>query len=203
MPVLNTLLNLVPFGVVIVRPSGKVVLSNPAAERIFADGGLIAVRDGRLKASSASHDRALTEAIGQAGRDMLSRPAPFSMVRSGCPPVSLAVVPVRHKNALREVLVVLSDPMHHVAVDPDILSAMFDFSPAEALIAQHMAEGKDTRDVAAHLKLSTHTVRNHLKRLFSKTNTKKQCELVRVLLRSPAGLHMRDTAPDASSTLTE
>jgi DNA-binding CsgD family transcriptional regulator len=208
MPVLTALLNLVPVGVVVVRARRQIVLSNPAADQILASEDLLVVRDGRLAALPSAYDRALTDAIDLAARDTFSRPTAFCMVRSQHAPVSVAVAPVDRGAAasstlaLRKVLVLISDPLHNIPVDPETLATMFEFTPGEALIAQHLVEGKDIIDVAQHLHLSVHTVRNHVKRLFSKTNTNKHCELLHLLLRSPAALRLRsaDRDPETSNS---
>jgi DNA-binding CsgD family transcriptional regulator len=56
-------------------------------------------------------------------------------------------------------------------------------SPREAEVLGHLAEGADTRNVAARMFLSPHTVQDHLKSMFDKTGTHSR----RALLASALG----------------
>lgn len=98
--------------------------------------------------------------------------------------------------ASRKALVFVSDPVHIIATDSDLIAKTFDFTRAEALVARHLIGGEDVDDIARELNLSWHTVRNQMKHLYSKTNTHKHCELLHLLLRSPAALHLPST-PDS------
>ena len=48
-------------------------------------------------------------------------------------------------------------------------------------------EGFDLRRAADRLGVAVHTVRTHLRLVFEKTNTHRQAELVRILLRGVVG----------------
>lgn len=139
MPVLTALLNLVPVGVVVVRARRQIVLSNPAAEQILAGEDLLIVREGRLAALPSAYDHALTEAIDLAARDTFSRPTAFCMARPQHAPVSIAVAPVDHGAAasstlaIRKVLVLISDPLHNISVDPETLATMVRIHPSRRL----------------------------------------------------------------------
>jgi DNA-binding CsgD family transcriptional regulator len=197
----DTILNLLPFGIVVVTPGGGVVLSNSIARELLQDGELLAIDSGMLVANSKVYQKALTEAISLASRKKERHASGFSMVRQGVPPISVSVAPLNNGNGAsgkgiqRNVLVLVSDPTCHIATDPKLIAKMFDFTPSEALVAGHLIEGEDVDEIAQELNLSTYTVRNHLKRLYSKTNTHKHCALLHVLLRSPAALHLSAT-PD-------
>ena len=49
-------------------------------------------------------------------------------------------------------------------------------------------QGLGLDEIADRLGLSRHTTRQHLRQVFQKTATHRQAELVRLLLRGPAGL---------------
>ena len=72
-----------------------------------------------------------------------------------------------------------------------LLARLFGFTPAEARVAALVMRGKSIGDIADELGITAHTTRNHLKRLFSKTHTNKQGELVHALLSSPAFLCLK------------
>lgn len=61
----------------------------------------------------------------------------------------------------------------------------FGLTPAETRLAQHMLAGGTAADYAARHRLSPHTVRNHLRAIYAKTNTNRQVSLLQLLLRDP------------------
>ena len=67
-------------------------------------------------------------------------------------------------------------------LDPELLIGTFDFTPAEARVASRLASGLSVREIAADAGVSSSTVRSQLHMLFQKTGTKRQGELVRLLL---------------------
>lgn len=69
-----------------------------------------------------------------------------------------------------------------------LLRDLYRLTPAEARVARGLADGLNVDEVAAHLGLSRHTVRTHLKHALAKTGTRSQRELVRVILSGPLSL---------------
>jgi|CXWL01.1.fsa_nt_gi DNA-binding CsgD family transcriptional regulator len=61
----------------------------------------------------------------------------------------------------------------------------FGLTPAETRLAQHMLAGGTAADYAAQHRLSPHTVRNHLRAIYAKTDTNRQVSLLQLLLRDP------------------
>ena len=51
-----------------------------------------------------------------------------------------------------------------------------------------LIRGKDLNEVSGELKVSRETARTHLKHIFDKTGARRQADLVRLILRGPAGL---------------
>jgi DNA-binding CsgD family transcriptional regulator len=66
--------------------------------------------------------------------------------------------------------------------DMRVLAGLFDMTPAEVRIAREIATGKSVEQIAAAGGNSTETVRTHLKRIMSKTGTRRQGELIQLLL---------------------
>lgn len=61
------------------------------------------------------------------------------------------------------------------------LAKLFGFTRAEAQLAVLLMTGKSVAESAQELGVSIHTVRSHLKRLMSKTGTRRQGALVGLL----------------------
>jgi DNA-binding CsgD family transcriptional regulator len=69
------------------------------------------------------------------------------------------------------------------APNPTTLRRLFGLTFAECRLAFHLAQGKTPKEVATLLGVSRATVGSQLGALFSKTNTKRQAELVALLGR--------------------
>lgn len=72
---------------------------------------------------------------------------------------------------------VISRARNDLLPDANIISALFDLTPAEARIARAIAEGLTPSEIARRYNVSRETVRSQLKRVLLKTSTKRQSEL--------------------------
>ena len=86
----------------------------------------------------------------------------------------------------REARVVLfvAQGEHSDGIPQNILRVLFGLTSSEATLASKLIEGKGLEPAAKKSSIGINTARTHLKKVFSKTNTSRQAELVRVLLRS-------------------
>jgi len=64
----------------------------------------------------------------------------------------------------------------------DLLSGLFDLTPAEANVARSVAKGETLRVIARARGVTLETVRTQLKGVLAKTGTRRQVDLVRLLL---------------------
>jgi DNA-binding CsgD family transcriptional regulator len=71
-------------------------------------------------------------------------------------------------------------------VDEQVLAAAFDLTPAECRIAHLLAEGHTQKEIAARVGVQHDTVRKQLQSVFQKTATRRQPDLLRLLLHLPA-----------------
>lgn len=107
-------------------------------------------------------------------------------------PLVVHALPVR-----RSALDVFSGASHVVVITPvrasaappiEIISGLFDLSPAEARIARALADGGSVESCAIEFRVSPETVRKQVRSIMSKTGTNRQVDLVRLLLgASPPG----------------
>ena len=74
-----------------------------------------------------------------------------------------------------------------------LIAEAYELSQREREIAQLVARGLGTADIAGHLHLSTHTVRDHLKAVFDKVGVSSRGELVaKVFAEHYAPVHFDD-----------
>lgn len=71
-------------------------------------------------------------------------------------------------------------------VDTDALATRFQLTPAEARVAAALAEGKQPARIAREFDVSRTTIAFHIRNIFAKTDTRRQAELVSLLLRPEA-----------------
>jgi DNA-binding CsgD family transcriptional regulator len=180
------------FGCVFIDDRGQVKWMNPLAHDIVELGAALEQVAGELRARVPHARREFTEAI-RAALDVsmaeYGSPAPiFTLPRTDDrPPIEVLVSPVQQETLVlgevRGALVLLADPTHVNATFAERLSVLHDLTPAEAEVAQWLVSGSSPNEIAEISDRSPHTIRTHLKRIFAKTNTSSQGELVGLLQR--------------------
>ncbi len=187
-------LDLLPIAFFVLDQRGKILVANQAAKDVTQHGGIMRVADNVLSVDDGQHNKVFRELIGKARDGETRIPAGLTVPRPDGKPLSILVVPIENTGTAGSghpaSLVFLSDPELPNEPDTALLTRLFGFTPAEAKVASLLMQGLTVGDVAERLSITSHTTRNHLKRLFSKTNTKKQGELVHTLLSSPAFLRI-------------
>jgi len=182
-------------GVVLLEAHGQIVYANGAAREILTqEDGLL--RDGsRLRALRESDNEALQAllhgAIGPAPSAQRASGGVISVPRpSGRTPYSVVAVPVslrptvlRRDEAVATVFI--SDPMTLCEVDGPHIRQLYHLTPREVRLAVLLAGGTTVADAAQALGIAEKTTRIHLQGLFRKTGTRRQVDLVRLLLASP------------------
>lgn len=84
--------------------------------------------------------------------------------------------------------VFLCDPGRRVHASEDALRNLYGMTSAEARLAGELANGASLEEAATHLGVKPNTARSHLKKVFAKTHTKRQGDLVRILTATFAAL---------------
>ncbi len=72
--------------------------------------------------------------------------------------------------------------MPRPSFDAEVLQTVFDLTPAEARLAEQLVWGEELSTLAERWNLSRETLKSQLDRLFHKTGTHRQTQLVAVLL---------------------
>ena len=83
------------------------------------------------------------------------------------------------------IAVLANDPEHAPALDVQMLRDWYGLTPAEARVAVLLASGFSLDEIVERLGIGANTVRTHLKSIFAKTDTRRQGELIRLLLSNP------------------
>lgn len=178
-------------GILFLDSNCRIILANEAAQKIVREqDGLCAV-NGALCAGRHTERKTLECAMAEAQK-LLSGNAraaqePLRISRpSGKSPFSITVVPLSRSSRIFEVkqagmLVCIADPEQATVLTHQI-APLYDLTPAEARLAAAMANGETLETYCKSANLKPGTARSTLKRIFDKTGTSRQAELVRELL---------------------
>ncbi|MBU9767293.1 helix-turn-helix transcriptional regulator [Mycobacterium sp. TNTM28] len=185
---LHAALDTVDHGIAVVGAGSQVLNLNAAAEAVLRAGDGLAVTSGRITAAHAPTNRTLSRALHSAltgTSDGIRAGFSFTAQRpSGERPFVIHVLPLHRQDEpdRRRALVVLIDPGHEAEPSSALLQRLYHLTRTEADIALRVAHGADPKHIAEDLSVSITTVRTHLHRVFDKTDTHRQVELVRLLL---------------------
>jgi DNA-binding CsgD family transcriptional regulator len=175
-------------GMIIVDTESRVLYVNTAAEAILSGGDGITVHNNRLHARHPATNNALARGIASA-----SAPGEGAVPRGDtlrCPRTSSTRAYVLHILPLnsepkgvspRRVLIAVTDTRRETRPDKAVLQSLYGLTCAEANVAVEMLTGQGLPAVADKMFLSVTTVRTHLQRVYDKTDTHRQAELVRLL----------------------
>lgn len=165
-----------------------IVHANPAARAMLADGEFIRETAGILRAASTPVTRALEIAVehaahdlGTLGREVTGIPMRGDDGGRG----ALHVLPLR-PSATRLSCAVVAIFVAHTSTPftppTDIVAALFDLTPAEARVFEHIAGGLTVAEAAAALGVELSTIKTHLLRIYDKTGVKHRAELQRLAI---------------------
>ena len=172
----------------LVDAAARVLFANRPAEQLFHDGAGLRLHAGSLSAEVAAEAARLRRAIGQCHAPDSTEPATLPISRgSARAPLSVSIVPVRSSGPLAmptavRAMVLIIDPEQSKKPPAELLRQRFGLTRAEAALALEIVRGEGVQAAADRLHVSQSTARTHLVRVFSKTGTRRQAELVRLLL---------------------
>lgn len=177
--------------VILVDQDARISFINAAAERLVGERDGLVIAGGRLTAGNPDAARRLHQLIGQAASREVGRRGGGSMALPTAArrlPLSIAVTPICGERASgyggqARAMVTVNDLEAELTVPVERLRDLFGLSRAEGRVAVAFAEGHSPKEAAVLLGLSFFTVRGHLVRIFEKTQTNRQAQLVRLLTR--------------------
>ncbi|GAC1372315.1 MAG: hypothetical protein NVS3B3_06210 [Aquirhabdus sp.] len=99
----------------------------------------------------------------------------------------LMITPLQLKGAVQGAALLFAfDPETTPTATLSLIRRLFGLSEAEAMLSVALCSGRTLDDVAIERGTKMNTIKSQLKNIFIKTGTKRQSELVSLLLASPA-----------------
>ncbi|WFU84063.1 LuxR C-terminal-related transcriptional regulator [Bradyrhizobium sp. CIAT3101] len=173
--------------ILLLDANGHITHSNASAQEILDEADVLRSVHGRLVTSDLNADRMLRQAL--AGTALGDR-AGLSLhlaARDGSHYVGhlVALTAGRRKTfgAGYEACAVLfvSKAAIDTIVAPDLIRKLFKLTPAELRVFLSIVEVGGVPDVAKSMGVAETTIKTHLARIFTKTGTKRQADLVRLV----------------------
>ena len=184
-----TALDSIGQGVIIVDARARVLFANRACDSAFKDG--LRLNDLTLCGGSSSETARLHLAIAASaqGNETDTRDAISISRRESRSALSLLIIPLRSEvEAIaryhRAAIIFVTDPENVVLPDDKQLQRKFGLTNAEIALVHELIGGGSLQTVADKLNIKIATARTHLHRIFTKTGTSRQAELMRLMLTS-------------------
>ncbi len=175
--------------VVLTDKAGKLLFANPKAEELLAQGIWLKSDRGVISGANPMGAKALVDAISRAADGELAlgnRGIGIPLSRRGTAPVAAYVLPLTRgtsRGAYEEAAVAIFIASGAGASLPPeaLLVTLFDLTPMEARVMLGLSGAKSRHAAAETLGMSENTIKTHLARIFAKTETKSQAELVALM----------------------
>jgi DNA-binding CsgD family transcriptional regulator len=187
-------------GTVLVGGDARIQFANRhARDLLTAADGIHSAPDG-LRAETPEQTQTLRRLIREAARPegldgasgMMAirrrfKPRPLAIMVTSCHPRTRRAEAIRPQRA---VLVFITDPDRTPTMRSDLLRQLYRLTRMEAEVALAVLRGEGLKAIAGSFGVSMSTARTHLQNVFDKTETRRQAELVYLLLRSLPDVHM-------------
>ena len=181
-------------GVFLAARDGHVVYMNATAERQVKAGNSIRIVNNRLCPSDVAAREALSNAIEHAARDeshtemsqhSLAIPDAYG---AGYIATLLPLSGGQRRNIAApfaaSVAVFMQDPVDAPLMPGEAFARLYKLTGGELRVLLALAQGLGAKEAADILGITEPTVRTHLQRMFSKTETPRQADLLRLLQNS-------------------
>jgi DNA-binding CsgD family transcriptional regulator len=178
-------------GMFIVNGTGRIIHANASGYAMVAEAEALRAPNGRLRANDATADQALLEIFTAAGGGdaLLGRRGVAVPLRASGNERYVAHVLPLTSGARRKAGICYSAVaavfVRKAALDlpspPVVIAQVFQLTPAELRVLFSVIDTGGASEVADVLGISEATVRTHLHRLFEKTGTGRQADLVKLV----------------------
>ena len=206
----NAIIDDLDTGIIVVDDMHDVLVCNQSAHNVIDSSGILRLHQNRLSCRNRKENSLLHESIDQAllpeiqysehrriatrlrgdqlDRSLLAVTTPLQVHRFEEKIQSLPVARAHYTARIpsrRNALITLCDPAHQKRHPANMLQHLFGLTPAEAALADCLADDYSLENAAQKLKRSVGTARVQLQSIFDKTDTNRQSSLVRLIMAIP------------------
>lgn len=201
--IIQEVIDLIPMAVLAVSQDQKLLFANRSAYNILqAKKGIFLDQQQVLRTAASHIDTQLKAMITDVtseqrkehpGGALIVRRGSDSQGRDLCPlwlvvsPLSRPLRPMVGQEQ-RIALIFISAPDYLSTMAQTTLHTHFDLTPTEQKLTLLILQGARLTKAAAELNISLNTTRTHMKKIYAKTKTGCQADLVRLFLTGPLGL---------------
>lgn len=199
----TSVLDGLPFGVILLDARAHVVHANPRAEFMMAQSRLLRVAPDRSMVCTRPSDDTILQRllfdvgcagmanVSSAGGSMRLASREGSALQLQITPLPSQSTPFGNRTATA---IFLSDTGNLVGSLSCSLRGMYGLTGAEARLTEALVNGMTAQEYADTRELSMHTVRTQIKTATAKVGATRQSDLVRIVLTGPAVLRWGQAA---------
>jgi DNA-binding CsgD family transcriptional regulator len=191
---LDALVDRLSTPILLVDRTGLLRYANPSGQEALRQAQHLVLRGGRVHPRNAKQAQQFTNMLGTALSNEQSTGAaePSSSMRlldAGGHAAVLVVQGLRGQANLgsmphADVVLFLIRSDEKPPVNAARLQIVFGLTLAETRLAEHLVSGKNLSEIGEELKVGRETLKSQLRSLFTKTDTRRQGELIALLLAS-------------------
>lgn len=178
-------------GVMVFNSAGALLSLNRTAASIISANDGIATAGHRISLANARENDSLHELLNGASparRMLMPRSGKLAVTRpSGRRPFELTLTPIHSSGASwtgqadATTVVFVNDPERTESTLRHVLETWYRLTPAESRLAVRIGAGESLTEAAGRLSITRSTAREYLKRIFAKTEVRRQSQLVSLL----------------------
>jgi len=178
-------------GLFFVDASGRIVHANASGHALLADGKLLRVNAGRLAPNDVAAEQGLYEifSMAESGDAALgTRGVAVPLIARDGEHYVAHVLPLTagaRRQAGAAYAAVAAVFVHKAALDmpspQEVIAKLYKLTPTELRVLFAIVQVGGVPEVAEAMGISTSTVKTHLRRLFAKTGTDRQADLVKLV----------------------
>jgi len=184
----------VHYGVLLINKSRKIVWMNNIARAVLEQNDGLSIARNQLTAFKTSITREIQELIDQHRSSLNGRYRFIRIQRPSCRrPFELLFPPEQRRMQNKSEYymcstVLIFDPEMESIPDIRLIMEVYGLTAAESVVVALLIQGKTLHQITGLLHKTKETVRKQLQNAFAKTNTNRQSDLIRLLLRGPVAL---------------
>jgi DNA-binding CsgD family transcriptional regulator len=202
-------------GVFLTARDGRVVYMNATAQRQIRAGNCIRIVNNRIFPTDPAARAALSKAIEEASRDdididMSEHSLAIPDINGAGYVATLLPVDRGQRRGIiapfaASVAVFTKDPAQAPLMPGEAFARLYKLTGGELRVLLALAQGLGGKEAADMLGISEPTVRTHLQRIFSKTDTTRQADLLRLLQNStpPIRAPQRPISPSSAMSAAQ